>query len=75
MLSRIKSSCLAAGAILLLAGTIGPMQAKAAQDGVQLAQNDRRDSNRGGESRSSSGRQMNVHRSSSREMSAGRAWI
>jgi hypothetical protein len=72
MLSRVKSSFLAAGAILLLSGTIGPAQVKAAQDGVQLAQNDRRDS-KSGESRSSSGRQMNVDRSSNRQVSAGRS--
>jgi hypothetical protein len=73
MLSRVQSTCLAAGAILLLSGTIGPAQVKAAQDGIQLAQNDRRDSNRGGESRSSSGRETKMDRSSSREMSAGRS--
>src|SRR6185436_127718 len=72
MLSRVKSSCLAAGAILLLSGAIGPAQVKAAQDGVQLAQNDRRDSNRG-ESRGSSGREMNANRSSNRVASSGRS--
>jgi hypothetical protein len=72
MLSRVKSSCLAAGAILLLSGAIGPAQVKAAQDGVQLAQNDRRDSNRD-ESRGSSGREMNANRSSNRVASSGRS--
>jgi hypothetical protein len=69
MLSRLKASCLAAAAVLVLSGSVvSPTVAAPAQGNIQLAQNDQRDNNRGNETRRSSSNEVRSNRSSSREI-------